>query len=263
MKTVLELKKFKGSEKKISMVTCYDHWSAQILAQTPVDCLLVGDSVSMVVHGFESTTSATLKMMELHTAAVARAKTGKLIISDLPFLAHRKGKKQLMKAVDRLVKAGAQAIKVETAPGQEKLVQYLTESGVPVIGHLGLTPQYVHQLGGYKVQGKTQDSYNKIFQHAIELEKAGCHAVVLECVPRSLAQKITQKLKIPTIGIGAGLDVDGQVLVLHDLLGFNQNFKPRFVRNFAQGGHWLKEAVTNYSQSVTQKSFPNLEESFQ
>lgn len=263
MKTILELKQFKLKNKKISMVTCYDHWSAKVLSQTPVDCLLVGDSVSMVVHGFDSTVHATVKMMELHTQAVARAKTNKLIVSDLPFLAHRKGNKILMNAVDTLMKAGAHALKLETAPGQEKTVEYLTNSGIPVIGHVGLTPQYVHQFGGYKIQGKTDESFSQILKHAQQLEQAGAHAVVLECVPNKLAQQITQSLAIPTIGIGAGLDVDGQVLVLHDLLGFNQDFNPRFVRQFANGEQWMKEAVTNYSSSVESKSFPKIEESFQ
>ena len=263
MRNIQKFKKKKDEGRKISMVTCYDHWSAKLLAQTEIDVLLVGDSVSMVVHGFDSTIHADIDMMSLHTRAVARAQTGKLIVADLPFLSHRMGTKKMMKHVDRLMKAGANAIKIETYPGQEKLVKYLSESGIPVIGHVGLTPQYVHQFGGYKVQGKSNEQQKQIHTHALELEKAGCHAIVLECVPNSLAQKLTFDLDIPTIGIGAGIDVDGQVLVLHDLLGFDENFKPRFVRNFAQGEDWLKKAVNDYIMQVNKKSFPRLEESFQ
>lgn len=263
MKSILEFKKKKDEGSKIKMVTCYDHWSARLIANTDIDCLLVGDSLSMVVHGFESTVHANMIMMELHTAAVARAKSGKFLIADLPFLAHRQGKKTLMKNVDRLMKAGAQAIKIETTPGQEKLIHYLTDSGVPVIGHVGLTPQYIHQLGGYKVQGRSEATSQLIYDHALKLQKAGIHALVLECVPNSLASRLSFDLDIPTIGIGAGLDVDGQVLVLHDLLGFNTNFKPRFVRHFAEGETWLKEAIDKYTSAVDGQSFPRPEESFQ
>jgi 3-methyl-2-oxobutanoate hydroxymethyltransferase len=262
LNTVHDLKQYKTTKKKISMVTCYDFWSAQILKETSIDCLLVGDSVSMVVHGFPSTVHATVDMMATHTKAVARAKTGKLIVSDLPFLAHRKGKRELMNAVDKIIKAGAQAIKIETAPKQEDMIKYIIDSGVPVIGHVGLTPQFIHQLGGYKVQGKTDESFKKILDHSRELEKAGCQAIVLECIPNSLAQTLTAELSIPTIGIGAGLNVDGQVLVLQDLLGLTKDFKPRFVRHFAKGESWLKGAINDYSQSVTNLSFPNNEESF-
>lgn len=262
MVDVNQLSEYKKQNKKISMVTCYDYWSARILDQSPVDCLLVGDSLSMVVHGFDSTVHATIEMMELHTAAVSRGSKKKLIISDLPFLSHRKGKKYLMNCADRLMKAGAGALKMETAPGQEKEVQYLVESGIPVIGHVGLTPQFVHQFGGYKVQGKTEEAQDKIFQHSLDLEKAGCSAIVLECVPQKLAKKLTDHLQIPTIGIGAGTQVNGQVLVLHDLLGFNIDFKPRFVRQFAVGSEWMDEALNKFTGSVLDQTFPNSEESF-
>lgn len=262
MKSVLELKARKESQKKITMVTCYDYWSAKLLAETSVDCLLVGDSVSMVFHGFDSTVHADIEMMVFHTKAVARAQTGKLIVADLPFLAHRKGKKQLMIAADRLMKAGAHILKLETQDGQEKIVQYLSESGIPVIGHLGLTPQHVNQLGGYKVQGRSEETAQKIKSHALALQSAGCHALVLECVPSSLATELSFDLDIPTIGIGAGSNVDGQVLVLHDLLGFNSDFKPRFVRRFAQGKDWMNDAIEKFTESVHSGSFPASEESF-
>ncbi len=262
MDSVLDFKKRKKQGQKITMVTCYDHWTAKVLGKTRVDSLLVGDSVAMVVHGFDSTIHAHVDMMATHTAAVARAGTKKLIITDLPFLAHRKGMKSLMKTVEKLMKSGAGALKIEMAPGQENAVRFVGESGVPVIGHLGLTPQYVHQLGGYKVQGKDSITSRKIFQQALELEQAGCHALVLECVPMELARQITEKLSIPTIGIGAGAFVDGQVLVLQDLLGFNGEFKPRFLRQFAQGENWMQKGVSDFTRSVQNLSFPNREESF-
>lgn len=263
MISVQEFKKHKAENKKISMVTCYDHWTAKILKQTPVDCLLVGDSVAMVVHGHESTIHANTAMMVMHTQAVARAQTNKPIIADLPFLVHRKGIKHLMNSVDQLMKAGAHAVKIEAAIGQEKEVRYMADSGVPVIGHLGLTPQYIHQMGGYKVQGKTPDSYQKIYDHALRLQDAGCSALVLECVPFALAADITTGVTIPTIGIGAGSDVDGQVLVLQDLLGFNFDFNPRFVRQFAEGEKWMRTAVTDFSEAVVRVDFPNASERFQ
>lgn len=263
MKSIFDLKKKKFSGEKITMVTCYDHWSAKVLGKTEIDCLLIGDSLAMVAHGFDSTVHATIEMMELHTAAVARAKTGKLIVSDLPFLAHRKDNLHLMNNVDRLMKAGAEVLKVEMAPGQENIVSYISQSGVPVIGHIGLTPQYVHQLGGYKVQGKSEEAAKILLQQANDLQGAGAHALVLECVPSSLAQEITTKVDIPTIGIGAGSQVDGQVLVLQDLLGFDDQFQPRFVRHFANGQKWMTEAVKNYSTSVHNQEFPKPEESFQ
>jgi len=262
MKTIQELKESKQKKKRISMVTCYDHWSAKIVAKTDVDCLLVGDSVAMVVHGFSNTLQATTEMMALHTQAVSRAQTNKLIVTDLPFLAHRKGRKYMMNCVDSLMKAGASALKIETAPGQENAVHYISQSGVPIIGHLGLTPQYVHQFGGFKLQGKSEEEGQTILDHAKKLEQAGAHALVLECIPQALAQRITQEVQIPTIGIGAGLNVDGQVLVLHDLLGFNSDFKPRFVRFFADGEKWMGTAVNQFSQAVTDKTFPKDEESF-
>ncbi len=258
-----QLKKFKDSGEKISMVTCYDSWTAKILAQTGVDVLLVGDSVSMVVHGFNNTLHADLNMMTLHTQAVNRVQNKKPILTDLPFLCHRKGKKYLLEAVDQLMKAGASALKIETQSGQEDIVRYLVDSGIPIVGHLGLTPQYFLKLGGFKVQGSEKDSADHIFEQALQLEQAGISALVLECVPKKLAAKITQTLSVPTIGIGAGNQVDGQVLVLQDLLGFKSEFNPRFVRSFAQGDLVLKEAIAEFCSSVKNLSFPSEKESFQ
>ncbi|MEM7646725.1 MAG: 3-methyl-2-oxobutanoate hydroxymethyltransferase [Pseudomonadota bacterium] len=263
MNSIHQLKLKKEANKKISMVTCYDYWSSQILAETDIDCLLVGDSVAMVVHGYPTTVHATVDMIATHTQAVKRGNPSCPIVADLPFLAHRKGKKVLMSSVDTLMKAGADAIKIETFPGQESTVRYLTESGIPIVGHVGLTPQYVHQFGGYKVQGKTQEDFEQIKKHSIDLEKAGCHALVMECVPSVLAQEITGVLKIPTIGIGAGIHCDGQVLVLQDLLGLSKNFKPKFVRNFGQGESFLQKAIQDFDESVKSATFPSENETFQ
>ncbi len=257
-----QFKKYKDSKTRLSMVTCYDAWTAKVLAQTDIDILLVGDSVSMVVHGFDNTLHADLKMMVTHTQAVSRVQKVKPIITDLPFLCHRKGKNTLLESVDQLMKAGASALKIETQPGQEDIFRFLVDSGIPMVGHLGLTPQYFLKLGGYKVQGQSQEAADHIFNHAVELEKAGASLIVLECVPNALAEKITAELKIPTIGIGAGRHVDGQVLVLQDLLGFKGDFNPRFVRHFASGDQVVKQAIQEFCESIKDQSFPSEKESF-
>ena len=189
MDNILDFKKRKEQKQKITMVTCYDHWTAKILGKTQVDSLLVGDSVAMVVHGFDSTIHAHIDMMAIHTAAVTRAKTKKLIITDLPFLAHRKGIKSMMKAVEKLMKSGAGALKIEATPGQENSVRFISESGVPVIGHLGLTPQSVHQLGGYRVQGKDPITSRKIFDRLWSLNRPVATLWFLNVFPWSWPEK--------------------------------------------------------------------------
>ena len=262
MKNIFGFQKMKSAGKKITMVTCYDYSNALLLKDTDIDCLLVGDSVAMVMHGFDSTVHATIDMMAMHTAAVARANTGKLIVADLPFLSHRFDRQTMMKHVDQLMKAGASAIKVETLPGQEDCLAYISQSGVPVIGHVGLTPQYVHQFGGYKVQGRSDEQRQRIIEQCQRIEQVGCHAVVLECVPADLATTVTQNLNIATIGIGAGEQVDGQVLVLHDLLGLNTQFKPTFVRDFGSGEKWFRHSIESYIEQVQSSQFPSSSETF-
>lgn len=251
------------SNKKITMVTCYDSWSAKILSQTDVDLLLVGDSLSMVVYGHSDTTKATLSMMTEHTAAVRRGAPNKFIVSDLPFLSFRKSLDSSIEAAGDLIRSGANAVKLEGARGNLELIQRLTESGVPVMGHLGLTPQFIHAFGGFKVQAKSTEAQEILLQDALGLEKAGAFSVVLECVPSSLARRVTESLSIPVIGIGAGLDCDGQVLVLHDLLGFTSDMKPRFVRTFAQGQDFLKDGVQAFCQAVKDGDFPSVKESYE
>ncbi|MCB1694023.1 MAG: 3-methyl-2-oxobutanoate hydroxymethyltransferase [Pseudomonadales bacterium] len=253
----------KSAREKISMVTCYDHWSAKILNDTDVDCILVGDSLAVVVHGFDSTVHATIEMMELHVAAVRRGAPDKFIVADMPFLSCSKGVQHAMENVHRLMRAGANAVKIEGDTHQVPVIQHIVESGVPVMGHLGLTPQSIHNLGGHKVQGKDEKRASVITDAARALEAAGCFAIVLECVPVKLGSCITRSVQVPTIGIGAGPHTDGQVLVLQDLLGVDPEFKPKFLRRYANTRDLLKGAVNHFHADVVQGEFPSLAESYQ
>lgn len=258
----MTFQKMKQEGKKISMVTCYDFWSAQILNQSAIDCILVGDSAAMVMHGYSTTLPATVEVMALHCEAVVRGAPQKWVIGDLPFLSYRKSLNHNMKSVETLMRTGIQAVKLEGAIGNLDLVKYLVESGIPVMGHLGLTPQSIYQLGGFKVQGREQSAADLIEQQAIALQEHGCYALVLECVPTQLGEKISQRLNIPTIGIGAGPHTDGQVLVLQDLLGFNTGFKPKFLRSFLNGGELILSALNKFDSSVKQQEFPTSQESY-
>lgn len=262
MTSILEFQKKKQEKTPISMVTCYDYWTARILEATPVDCALVGDSLAMVMHGFPSTLHATVEMMALHTAAVARGAPGKLIIADMPFLSFRRGRGEALACVDRLMKAGAHAVKLEGVRGHEEVVSAIVQSGVPVMGHLGLTPQSIHQLGGFRVQGRDPQQVVDLIEDSRRLEDLGAFSVVLECVPSEVARRITAALHIPTIGIGAGRDTDGQVLVLQDLLGGNSSFRPKFVRTFMDAEGDLRKALSAYHESVVSRSFPGEKESY-
>jgi 3-methyl-2-oxobutanoate hydroxymethyltransferase len=255
----LDFYRKKQSGEKISMITCYDYTSARLLADTSIDCLLVGDSAAMTMHGHKDTLLATLPMMCFHTTAVGRGAGDKFIISDMPFLSYRKSLSKNVSAAEALIQAGAHAVKLEGAAGNAKLIRHLVESGVPVMGHLGLTIQLLRVLGGFKVQGKTQESAKRIKEDAFHLQEAGCFALVLECIPNPLAKDITQSLSIPTIGIGAGPDTDGQVLVFQDLLGLNTDFKPKFVKTFLNGHEQVKNGVEAYVQAVKSGEFPGNE----
>ena len=253
----------KQQGKKISMLTCYDYWTACILNKTEVDCLLVGDSLAMVVHGYDSTVHATVDMMATHIQAVRRGAPDKFIVGDMPFLSCSKGLGPAMDAVQALMQAGASAVKIEGADHQVDIIRHIVEAGVPVMGHIGLTPQSVHALGGHKVQGKSEEKAKALCQAANRLADAGCFSLVMECVPMKLASGISHNLSIPVIGIGAGPGVDGQVLVLQDLIGADTEFKPRFLRHYAQCGTLLEQVVNQYHQDVTDVSFPALSESYQ
>jgi 3-methyl-2-oxobutanoate hydroxymethyltransferase len=262
MPTIRNLALAKANHHKIVVVTCYDAWSARLLAETPVDCLLVGDSAMMVVHGERDTLGATVELMAMHTRAVARGAPDKLIVTDFPFLAARQGTAHALDCAARLMRAGAHAVKIEGIRGHADVVSHLVESGIPVMGHLGLQPQSVHAIGGYVVQGREQDNAARLREDAAALEAAGAFAMVLECIPGRLAGEITAALSIPTIGIGAGADCDGQVLVLHDLLGFSPDFKARFVRHFADGAELVRNGVTRFAADVRAGKFPSAKETF-
>ena len=253
----------KQQSSKITMMTCYDYPSARIAAESDLDCLLVCDSVAMAVHGHPSTIMASLEMMVLHTAAVARGLGKQFLIADLPFLSHRASQADTVRNVKPLLQAGAQALKIEGGDDDVcETIAHLVRSGVPIMGHIGLTPQAVLGLGGHKVQGRGPDQAEALLQQALNLEAAGCFALVIECVPSALAKTITQALSIPTIGIGAGPDTDGQVLVWHDLLGLQTDFNPRFVKRFAPGKSQLLEGIQAYTAQVQQVKFPTAEHAF-
>jgi 3-methyl-2-oxobutanoate hydroxymethyltransferase len=259
---VLDFAERKKSAEKISMVTCYDYWSARILNQSDVDTLLVGDSLAMVVHGYTSTVHATVAMMATHTAAVRRGAKDKFIVADMPFLSMRKGLLPAMEAASELMQAGANCLKIEGAAGHLDIVAHMVESGVPVMGHLGLTPQSVEAFGGHKVQGRSAQAAAELSDAARSLQQAGVFALVLECVPAELATTLSQELSIPTIGIGAGAGTDGQVLVLQDLLGMDPDFKPRFLRHYAQGYNVVHQAVNTFHEDVRARRFPCAQESY-
>jgi 3-methyl-2-oxobutanoate hydroxymethyltransferase len=260
---VLDFQKMKKASRKISMVTCYDYSSARAVADSNIDCILVGDSLAMVMHGHPTTLSATTAMMALHTAAVARGAPTKFIVADLPFLSYRKGLKDAMDSVQELMSAGAHAVKLEGVRGHADIVRHIVESGVPVMGHLGLTPQSINLLGGMKVQARTDAAVEILAAQACELEEAGCFSLVLECVPSEAARKVTDLLKIPTIGIGAGPNVDGQVLVYQDVLGLNPGFKPKFLRVYANTFEVIQAALNAYDRDVKGGDFPSESESYE
>lgn len=253
----------KKNKEKISMITCYDFSFAQIINETDIDCILIGDSGSMLMHGLPNTVHADTPMMASMIAAVSRGAPKKFIVGDLPFLSYRKSLTTNMNNVEVLMKAGSEALKLEGAIGNLKLVNHLVHSGVPIMGHLGLTPQSVHTLGGHKVQGKEKEAQIQILDQAKKLEDAGCFSLVLECVPSVLAAKITEALHIPVIGIGAGPDVDGQVLVLQDLLGFNDGFKPKFLKKYFNANQIFKGVFNDYHKEVVSKAFPTAKESYE
>lgn len=263
MKTILDFQKKKKTGQKITMVTCYDYSFAKLIATSEVDAVLVGDSLAQVMHGHPTTLTATTAMMALHTKAVCAGIGDKMVVSDMPFLSTRKGLKNSMDQVEKLMQAGAHAIKIEGASGHLELIKHIVESGVPVMGHLGLTPQSIHQLGGPKIQGRDNKTAQKLKKDSHDLEEAGCFSLVLECVPALLSNEISNSLQIPTIGIGAGAGCDGQILVLQDLLGMNKDFSPKFLKKFLQSSHLITEALNSYVTEVKNHSFPAKEHSYE
>ncbi|HEX3729673.1 MAG TPA: 3-methyl-2-oxobutanoate hydroxymethyltransferase [Opitutaceae bacterium] len=252
----------KAAGRKMVMVSAYESWAVRLLPAGAADCILVGDSAMMVVHGAPDTLAATPELMALHTRAVARGAPGRFLVADMPFLSARKGRAAALDCAAELLRAGARAVKIEGIRGHADVIRHLVESGIPVMGHLGLTPQSVHALGGYRVQGRDEAGAARLEEDAAALEAAGAFAIVLECVPAGLARAITARRRIPTIGIGAGAGCDGQVLVLHDLLGLNPDFRPRFARAFADGAALVRDGAARFAAAVRQGDFPGDEEQF-
>lgn len=252
----------KIERRKLSLVTCYDYTFARLLSKTVVDGILVGDSAAMVMHGHSTTISATVDLIRLHTEAVSRGAPNKFVIADMPFLSYRKGLAAALDSAHALLAAGAIAVKIEGVDGHEDVIQRLVQSGIPVMGHLGLQPQSVRAYGGFRVQGRSDESARDICSRARALEQLGAFAMVLECIPAGLAQEITCALHIPTIGIGAGAGCDGQILVLQDLLGLNPSFHPKFARPFLDGADRVLNAVACFDQAVKAGTFPTTEESY-
>jgi len=265
--TVNELKRMKDRGEKIAMVTAYDATAARLVAAAGVDVVLVGDSLGMVVQGHDSTLPVTLDQMVYHSGMVrrglVRASAAAHLVGDLPFGSYQASADEAVKAAMRLVaEGGVEAVKLEGGSDYAEVVRRVVRAGVPVMGHIGLTPQSVHKLGGYVVQGKDAERAQVLLRDARMLEAAGCYAIVLECIPTELARVISGQLEIPTIGIGAGPTCDGQVLVLNDLLGMDTSFTPRFVKRFAELGAATTGAVGQYVAEVKARAFPADEHSF-
>lgn len=257
------LKEKKVRREKISMVTAYDYPSAVLVEQSGIDLILVGDSLGMTIQGLDSTLSVTLEELLYHTRLVTRGAPGTMVITDMPFLSCHLGLTHTLTQAGRLIQEGrAQGVKIEGGRDHAQTISALVRAGIPVLGHLGLTPQSVHQLGGYKVQGKTPDQAAAIVEDALILQEAGIFALVLECVPAPLGEHLSQRLEIPVIGIGAGAGCDGQVLVWHDLLGLSEKKPPRFVKPYAQLLGPIVQALKDFKDEVEDGSFPQADHSF-
>jgi len=260
--TLTKLQAMRGKGEKIAVLTCYDASFAALLEAHGVDVLLVGDSLGMVLQGHETTLPVTLDDMAYHTACVARGSKNAFIIADMPFGTFQISPQEAFSHAERLMVAGAHMVKIEGGEVMVETVRFLTSRGIPVCGHVGLTPQSVNQLGGYRVQGKDSAAAQELLEDAVSLEKAGAGVIVLEAMPALLAAEITAALSIPTIGIGAGAECSGQVLVLHDMLDVYPGKKARFVKNYMQGAASIAEAVARYVREVKAREFPGKEHSF-
>jgi len=255
-------RKARAGSEPLVMVTAYDAPGARLADAAGVDMLLVGDSLAMVVLGYPDTLSVTVEDMVHHTAAVARAEPDALIVADLPWLSYHVSPQDTICNAARLIRAGAQAVKLEGGTGRVPMIEALVGAEIPVMGHVGLTPQSVHALGGFQVQGRTAEAAIQLVESAKALEHAGCFAVVLEGVPADVAGMVTEAVGVPTVGIGAGPDCDGQVLVYHDLLGLQDDLRPRFVRRYADLGDATVEALGRFAADVRSGRFPSSQESY-
>lgn len=255
--TTTSIMQMKHSGNKISMLTAYDYTTARLLDEAGVNTILVGDSLGNVVLGYEDTISVTMEDMIHHSAAVARGAKNALVVTDMPFMSYQTGVYDAVVNAGRLMKEGrAGAVKLEGGAEICPQIEAIVAAGIPVVSHLGLTPQSINAFGGFKVQGKTEAAAKKLIEDAKAIEVAGAFAVVLECVPAKLAKLVTDSIQIPTIGIGAGAGCDGQVLVVYDMLGMFSDFKPKFVKHFANAGDVIREAVKSYIEEIDNGTFP-------
>jgi 3-methyl-2-oxobutanoate hydroxymethyltransferase len=261
--TIRDLSRMKRNGEKIPMITAYDYTSAQLVERAGIPLILVGDSLGQVVLGYDSTVPVTMDEMVHHIKTVVRGTQRAHVVGDLPFLSYHADVPEAVRNAGRLLKeGGAQSVKLEGGRTQAETVSRIVESGIPVMGHIGLTPQAVNQLGGYRVQGRSLKDAVRLMEDARALEEAGAYAIVLECVPAQLAQMITERVGVPTIGIGAGTGCDGQVQVFHDMMGLYQDFTPKHARQYAQLGQTIVEATRGYIQDVENERFPGDSESF-
>ena len=264
MKTVSTFQRLKDSGEKIVMLTAYDYSTAQVLDKAEIDGVLVGDSLAMVVLGHENTYNITIDEMLIFISAVSRGAKNSFIIGDMPFMSYNLSVAQGLENAGKMIKAGANAVKLEGCNDHIiSLVKRCTETGIPVLGHLGFTPQLMNTLGGHKIQGKTSDKIEAILESAKKLEEAGCFGIVLELMPAESAKYITENLKIPTIGIGAGVNCSGQVVVIDDILGKFTDFTPKFIKKYTNLHDEIMNGVINYKKEVKDKIFPSEKESFE
>ncbi len=257
--SILDIQKRKDEGVPITMVTAYDYTAASLIDQTDVDMILVGDSLGMVMLGYESTVSVTMDEMIHHAKAVARGAKRPFLVGDLPFMSYVDASEALRNAGRHLKEGGMHAVKLEGGREVAITVEVLVQAGIPVMGHIGLTPQRISKLGGFKVQGQTAVDAERLLQDALALQEAGCFSIVLEAVPAKIAEKISTALSIPTIGIGAGAGCDGQVLVYQDMLGMSEKYLPRFVKRYAEVGDITINAMQQYVEDVQNRSFPGEE----
>ncbi|MFW5859444.1 MAG: 3-methyl-2-oxobutanoate hydroxymethyltransferase [Planctomycetota bacterium] len=262
--TIHDLRRMKQRGEKITMVTCYDNATARIVDEVGVPLILIGDSLGMVMLGHDSTLRVTLDMLVHHTRAVTRAARRSLVVMDLPFATYSAADLPLSLASAKraIAEGGAQAVKIEGGRRMAPVIGTLVASGIPVMGHIGLTPQSIHMIGGYRVQGRGQEAADRLRKAALALEEAGAFAIVLECVPAALARSLSDELTVPTIGIGAGPACDGQVQVMHDLLGLIDGFQPRHAKRYADLASAIREAITAYHDEVRSGAFPSRDHAF-
>lgn len=262
-KTILDIQKMKHDGEKITMLTCYDYPTARILDNCGIDILLIGDSVGVVFSGYENTLPVTLEEMIYHTRAVIRANPKALVVADMPFMSYQVDIGNAKQNAGRLIKeGGAAAVKIEGGSNISPTIGAIVDMDIPVVGHIGLTPQSIHRMGGYKVQGKKQQQAEQLLADAVAVEEAGAFAIVLEGIPQLLAKRISESISIPTIGIGAGPFCDGQVLVIHDILGLCEKYSPKFVKRYADARALVSQAAAEYIKDVKTGAFPLEEHCF-